>query len=322
MTRLGAGDIARMLAERADQLADDLLPAGHREGSEWVVPSGVSPFGCSISIHLLGRKAGVWSAWAAGDKGDALSLVEKVLSLDIGQAMVWARRWLGIDGGEAVVPRRPVSVKPIAPEVISTKDWCRRTWESAAPTAGTIAETYLANRGLRFNDAEGLTLRFRTRHGRKGPAGSLEYHPAMLALLRDVRTGHPAGLINIYLRPDGVDRLRDPKGKTSWGAAGGAAVMLSPFDDVTMGLTICEGVETGIALVMAGLAPTWACGGASNLASFPVLAGIDALTIAVDADEPGQNAAETVAARWRQADHEVIAIAPPVGDWADPMRPA
>jgi len=75
--------------------------------------------------------------------------------------------------------------------------------------------------------------------------------------------------------------------------------MLSPYDDVTMGLTICEGAETGIALSMADLAPVWALGGAGNLASFPVLGGTEALTIAADADPPGQQATAAVAARWR-----------------------
>jgi len=73
---------------------------------------------------------------------------------------------------------------------------------------------------------------------------------------------------------------------------------------------------------MADLAPVWCCGGAGNLAAFPVLNGIEALTIAADADEPGQTAAESVAARWREAGREAVTIAPPVGDWADARRAA
>ena len=127
-------------------------------------------------------------------------------------------------------------------------------------------------------------------------------------------------MINIYLQSSGADRLRDAKGKTSWGRASGSAVMLSPFDDVTMGLVVAEGVETGISLLMADLAPVWCCGGAGNLGAFPVLSGIEALTIAADADEPGQNAANAVAHRWRDAGCEAVIIAPPAGDWADGYR--
>src|SRR5205823_10692260 len=115
-------------------------------------------------------------------------------------------------------------------------------------------------RGLRFTDPRGVVLRYADRHPRRNAAGELEHHAALLALLSDIRTGEPSGLINVYLRRDGVDRLRDPKGKTSWGSAAGSAVMLSPFGDVTMGLVISEGVETGLALLMADLAPVWCCG--------------------------------------------------------------
>src|SRR5207237_3577877 len=129
-----------------------------------------------------------------------------------------------------------------------------------------------------------------------------------------------SGLINVYMRADGADRLRDPKGKTSWGRAAGSAVMLSGFDESTLGLTICEGVETGISLLMADLAPVWCCGGAGNLAAFPVLGGLEALTIAADADASGQNAAARAAQRWREAGRDVVVIAPPSGDWADCRR--
>ena len=89
---------------------------------------------------------------------------------------------------------------------------------------------------------------------------------------------------------------------------------------VTLGLVLTEGIETGIAVLMTGLAPVWCCGGADNLAGFPVLGGIEALTIAADADEPGQKAAASVAARWREAGREAVIIAPPAGDWADARR--
>ena len=137
---------------------------------------------------------------------------------------------------------------------------------------------------------------------------------------RCYRTCAPASraeVANTFLRPDGLDRLRDKKGKTSTGRARGAAVMLSAFDEPTMGLVICEGAETGISILMAGLAPVWALGGAGNLAALPVLGGIEALTVAADADEAGQKAAEATAERWRAAGREVAIVTPPAGDWAD-----
>jgi hypothetical protein len=242
-------------------------------------------------------------------------------------ALAWSRRWLGIDDHKKTEHRRPVTwSSPPSPhqrdDVPSTDrpDHWRRPWQSARPITNTLAETYLTGRRLRFEDPDGRVLRFAERHARKNPAGDLEHNPAVLAALSDVRTGERCGTINIYLRADGTDRLRDSKSKTTWGRAQGAAVMLSGFDEPTYGLTICEGVETGIALLMADLAPVWCSGGAGNLTTFPVLDGIEALTIAADADEPGQRAATAAADRWCAAGLDAVIVTPPVGDWADARR--
>ena len=314
-----AHDIARLLAERINRLVADLLPAGRRMGHEWRCGSIAGEPGDSLGVHLTGPKAGVWADFSTDAKGDALDLVRAVHGFTVGEAIGWSRRWLGLDDGDAAMPARRVSArKSIEPPAYPNQ--CRKAWQAGGPITGTPAESYLAARGLRFVDREGTVLRFVERHARRNPDGELEHHPALIALLSDIRSGQPSGLINIYLRPDGADRLRDSKGKTSWGRAAGSAVMLSPFDDVTMGLVIAEGVETGISLLMADLAPVWCCGGAGNLAAFPVLGGIEALTIAADADEPGQKAAEAVAARWHEAGREAVIIAPPAGDWADGRR--
>src|SRR3954471_5715202 len=93
---MSAHDIARLLARSIDSLVRYLLPAGKREGNEWCVAAINSPFGCSVSVHLTGNKAGVWSAWAAGIGGDALELVRAVLGVDMLEAICWSQRWLGI----------------------------------------------------------------------------------------------------------------------------------------------------------------------------------------------------------------------------------
>src|SRR3954453_17761391 len=108
---MSAHDIARLLARSIDSLVRYLLPAGKREGHEWCVAAINSPFGCSVSVHLTGNKAGVWSAWATAEDGDALDLVRAVLDFDMPEALRWSRRWLGVDNGAADLPVRP----PLAP---------------------------------------------------------------------------------------------------------------------------------------------------------------------------------------------------------------
>jgi len=131
-----------------------------------------------------------------------------------------------------------------------------------------------------------------------------------------VETGQQCGIINIFLQPDGRDRLRDKKGKTTTGRALRGAVMLSPFDAATTGLSICEGVETGIKVLMTSPSPLWALGGAGNLGAFPVLAGIDCLTICADAGHIGQENAAKTAKRWHHAGREAVIVTPPADDWA------
>src|SRR5690606_12940267 len=81
-------------------------------------------------------------------------------------------------------------------------------------------------------------------------------------------------------------------------------VCISPNEDVTMGLAICEGVEDALAIVACGWTPVWAATSAGAIAHFPVLSGIEALTIVSDTDEAGMKAAETCAARWLEAGRE------------------
>lgn len=313
----GPHDVAQMLAERADQLVRDLLPAGHREGPEWRVGSVAGERGRSLGVHLVGTKAGIWGDFAAGIGGDALDLVRAVLRLDMLDALAWSRRWLRIDDGEAALPQRAAAQPASEADHRDPLRW-QHPWNAARPITGTLAATYLNRRGLHFDDPDARVLRYLARRVRKAPDSAVvENHPALLAALSDARTGEQCGIINIYLQPDGRDRLRDLKGKTCTGRAKGAVVMLSAFDEPTYGLTTCEGTETGIALRMADLAPVWAAGGAGFLAALPVLGSIESLTIAADADLPGQRAAEVVATRWRQAGREASIIAPPAGDWAD-----
>ena len=75
------------------------------------------------------------------------------------------------------------------------------------------------------------------------------------------------------------------------GAALGAVVRLSADDEVTLGIGICEGIEDGLAILNSGWQPVWACLSTSGITAFPLLDGIEALTIFCDRDGPGFAAA-------------------------------
>jgi hypothetical protein len=126
----------------------------------------------------------------------------------------------------------------------------------------------------------------------------------MVALFRDVGTNEPRGIHRTALLPDGSDRDRSIN-KMMLGNSDGAAraIKLSPDEDVTMGLGITEGIETALAVMSYGWLPMWAVGSAGAIGTFPVLAGIEELTIFADhdANRTGRREAEKCAARWAQA---------------------
>jgi putative DNA primase/helicase len=108
------------------------------------------------------------------------------------------------------------------------------------------------------------------------------------------------------------------------GPKAGAAIKLSPNVDVAERLTIGEGLETALAGMALGYVPAWALGDAREIAAFPVLAGIESITILVDHDPSGtgQRAALTCSARWTSAGRDVFRLVPrqPGADVNDLLR--
>jgi hypothetical protein len=120
----------------------------------------------------------------------------------------------------------------------------------------------------------------------------------MVALMTDPVTGEPSGIHRTFL--DAQNRKTERKMLGRQGV-----VRISPDEDVTFGLGICEGIEDALALIVSGWSPVWAVTCAGALSRFPVPSEIQALTIVSDADVAGLTAAETCAARWREAGREV-----------------
>jgi hypothetical protein len=116
--------------------------------------------------------------------------------------------------------------------------------------------------------------------------------------MTDAVTGEPCGVHRTFLDADGKRINKKMRGR-----AKGAVVRLSADEDVTLGLAIAEGIETALA---APFRPVWACLSAGGIAAFPVLAGIECLTIFADNDAngTGMKAARACAERWHAAGRE------------------
>jgi hypothetical protein len=95
-------------------------------------------------------------------------------------------------------------------------------------------------------------------------------------------------------------------------------VRLSHDEDVESGLGIAEGIETALA-IMANIdwRPVWACLTTGAIERFPILGGVECLTIFADPKPREMEGARACAKRWKAAGREVAIELPPAdrGDW-------
>jgi hypothetical protein len=137
----------------------------------------------------------------------------------------------------------------------------------------------------------------------------------MVCLVQDIHTNAPSAIYRTALSRSGEKIRIAGKDRLALGRTAGGAIKLTPDENVTTCLGIGEGVETTLSLRNVpefGCSPVWSLLSAGGIASFPILAGIECLWIAVDNDVSGvgQRAARQCADRWRAAGREVFLITP------------
>jgi putative DNA primase/helicase len=312
-SRIDHKGIAVLLADQAENLATFLrgTPPSFREREE--VRYGARG---SFAVVIGGRKKGDFYDHESGVGGDALGMVAHLRSYSSVDAMQWAKQWLGIEGTD--FRRLPPAPAPEPPKVVLPKPtipMAQATWREAVAASGTPVEAYLASRGLKL--PSNAPLRFHPACARQD-----ERLPAMIALMTDPVTGAPGGVHRTFLAADGRGKAA---GQAKMMLGAGGIIRLVPDEDVTSGLGLAEGIETALAVMQgAGWSPVWAAGSAGGISKFPVLLGIETLTIFADADESGVGikAARSCAAAWAAAGKEVTVHRPPYGDWADVARRA
>jgi putative DNA primase/helicase len=221
-------------------------------------------------------------------------------------------------------PRKPRPVK--TDDERSRVQLGLRIWHQAQPIQGTLAETYLTeHRALTLDMSEDIShvLRYHPRcpfcidvETGGGTKRITEYASALVALLRDIHTNEPRAIQRTRLTPDGkkIDRRM-------LGPSRGAAIKLDADEDVTLGLVVAEGCETGLAARQLGYRPTWALGSSGAIRRFPVVAGIEGLTILAEAGETSRKDVQECFERYRSAGRDVIVRRSSIGsDINDAIR--
>jgi putative DNA primase/helicase len=199
-------------------------------------------------------------------------------------------------------------------------DFMRQLWLEGHDPRGTLAELYLAGRGLKLDGGlAGRVLRFHA----ACPFGEGVRVPALLAAFSPIENDPGEDEPPVALLRVGLDEHGGKFGKKMIGPTAAAAIKIDADEDVTYGLGICEGLEDALDIRQRGWRPVWCVGSAGAIKTFPILAGVDCLTIFADNDASGVglDRARACADAWRAADREV-AIIPPRGakDWNEAGR--
>jgi hypothetical protein len=285
-------------AAKAMHIEDDVARRGIKlvGRDERVGPCPVCGGKDRFAINI---KKQIWNCRGCARGGDVVDLVQHLDGVDFKTAV----QTLGGDETRLIRPAPKVTVPQ---DDAANSARALALWEEGSPIDGTLAEEYLRRRHLELPDND-HALRFYSPCPFAGTA-----YPSLIALFRDVLTDEPKAIHRIALAPGGILIA-----KRMLGRVGGCAVKLDADENVELSLSIGEGVETMIAARMRGLRPAWAVGSAGAMKTFPVLNGVECLSIIVDHDPPdkngrqaGQEAALECSQRWTAAGREVRRVVP------------
>ncbi|MDW4500320.1 toprim domain-containing protein [Sulfitobacter sp. D35] len=314
-----ASDISRRLAREAEAVCRHYLSNGRKQGHYWTVGDVDNTPGRSLYVRLTGPDsgpgaAGKWSDAATGEHGDLLDLIAANLRIaTLADTLDEARRFLSLPRPEAVTPFRSRASR-------GSPKAARRLWAMGQPIAGTLAERYLAGRGLtRLGNLSCLRYHpscfyWREDHPRTEPP---ERWPALLAKVSDA-DGKLTGLHRTWLDPEKARKAPVDPPRKAMGTLLGNGVRIGETEYV---LVAGEGLETMLSLYLAlpGL-PVVAALSANHLAALQLPDTIQRLYIAADTDPAGLAAADDLGTRAWDAGIEVRRLAPRLGDFNDDLR--
>jgi hypothetical protein len=230
----------------------------------------------------------------------------------------YVARRLGIEKltGEGSSHSVPLS-KSSVEENGKRRDWARRVWDEGLEPRSTLVERYLASRRIVLSDdISGPVLRFHPRCPWRDDSGALLRVPALLALYRGIMSDEIVGIQRTRLSPNGAKIERRMLGNCRDGA-----IKFDADENVTIGLTIGEGAETVATARQHDLRPAWALGSVGAIARFPVLAGVESLTLLAEIGTASARAVDECGACWHAKNREVIVVRSRLGsDLNDAVR--
>lgn len=310
-----AGELARALARNAEAVCRRYLSNGRRQGAYWLVGDAENTPGRSLFVRLTGPEggkggAGKWTDAATGEHGDLLDIIARVERLErLPDILAEARRFLSLPQPTHDTRRIPLAT--------GSPDAACRLFHAAAPITGTLAERYLASRGI-SHLSEISALRFHPRcFYREHADAPRESWPAMLAAVTDLN-GTITGVHRTWLARDGSAKAPLATPRRAMGQLFGHGVRFGIVTDV---MAAGEGIETMLSLrCLLPTMPMVAALSAAHLAALVLPPGLRRLYIAQDKDDAGATAASALAARAIGSGIDVFPLMSRYGDFNDDLR--
>ncbi len=284
----------------------------HRAGDEL---RGLCPFHTekTPSFYIFNNR---FICFGCGAQGDVLDFVRQATNVSLVEAI------RTLDAGALGPIAPPAPMKP-------RKDWSKlvaRIWNAAQPIAGTPAALYLRNRGIDMDLPDCLRFARLPPPTIEGNGLLAANGPDPLPTLVAAVTG-PDGLLvaiqRTYLTGDGCKAAtvatkhdRKPKVKYSLGNVRGGAIRLG---SASASIVVTEGFEDGATIAQSLGRSVWVAAGTSMLPHMLFPAGVRAVVIGADGDEPGRVAAEKAATAYvdRGLSVRITPPPPPHKDWND-----
>ena len=309
-----AAELAHRLAREAEAVCRHYLSNGRRQGRYWLVGDVQNTPGRSLFVRLTGPDAGrgaagKWTDAATGQHGDRLDLIRLNRGLDrLGDALGEARAFLGLPKQE--LPRAPVRA--------GSSDAARRLFALSRPIVGTLAETYLRNRGITACVDDMPALRFHPGcFYRAHDAAPRESWPALIAAVTGP-DGTITGVHRTWLDRDGAGKAPIAAPRRALGHLLGNAVRFGMPSDV---MIAGEGIETMLSprCVLPDM-PMAAALSANHLTALILPPALRHLYIARDNDAAGRHAAMRLRDRARAAGIETRILWPVTNDFNADLR--
>lgn len=346
--RLSVDAIKQQLIQRIRPLVETLCPGGRWRGGYWQGPNPTRAKDSKTSFTVW--SIGAWKEYDADEKGDVIDLIAYCRRCTTGEAIVWAKDWLGLtrlDAGERAWLDRMAAERSAARRKAEAEDRAKRQrrafdlWLSGERIAdGGPVDSYLRHRlaGAALADIANreadLKQHRRLRYWGPRDDGADHVGPAMVAAIRQM-DGTITGLHATFLLADGAAKAPLANPKLMLGTKQGGAVRLSrgasglPFEDLAKAglaedLVVSEGIETGLAVALAvPEARVWAALDLGNIGALAPHPAIRRLVVCTERDTKPV----AVEHRMRVLDgleargFEVVEMEPPAGkDFNDTLN--